>query len=125
MEPRARGSDLLAVAPGRAACLAASAAAVALGASGVGFGRAGRAVEHAQRAVVNALTEPSLGDVTRSLERYHALSGTYAGADVGGGLELRLRWATDTAYCLESAGNGGVQHLLGPNGRAAPGPCLV
>jgi len=83
----------------------------------------GRAVERAQAAVVQALTEPSLAGAALSLERYRALSGTYADADVGGGLQLRLRWANATAYCLESVGADGVQHLLGPGGSPAPGPC--
>ena len=58
---------------------------------GMAFGDGGhvwhpeRAVAEAQAAVVQALTQPSLADATLSLERYHALSGTYADADVGGG----------------------------------------
>jgi hypothetical protein len=88
------------------------------------FGHPGRVISHAQAEVFQALTEPSLADAARSLERYHALAGTYADADVGGGLQLRLRWASATAYCLESVGAGGVQHLLGPGGSPAPGPCF-
>jgi len=80
-------------------------------------------ISNAQAEVFRALTEPSLADAERSLERYHALAGTYADADVGGGLQLRLRWATGTAYCLESVGADGVKHLVGPAGRPAPGPC--
>ena len=82
-----------------------------------------RAVGRAQAAVVQALTEPSLADAARSLEQYRAVAGTYADADVGGGLQLRLRWANATAYCLESVGANGVQHLLGPGGSPAPGAC--
>jgi hypothetical protein len=87
------------------------------------LGHLGRVIAQAQGEVVQALTEPSLDDAARSLERYHALAGTYADADVGGGLQLRLRWATDTGYCIESVGADGVQHLLGPGGSPAPGPC--
>ena len=83
----------------------------------------GRAVADAQAAVARALTEPSLADATRSLERYHALAGTYADADVGGGLQLRLRWANDTAYCLEWVDADGPRHLVGPGGSAATGSC--
>ncbi len=83
----------------------------------------GRAVAEAQAAVAAALTEPSLADATRSLERYHALAGTYADADVGGGFQLSLRWANDTEYCLEWVAADGPRHLRGPAGGPAAGFC--
>lgn len=96
---------------------------------GMAFGDGGhvwhpeRAVAEAQAAVVQALTQPSLADATLSLERYHALSGTYADADVGGGWTLRLRWANDTQYCLEWVASDGPRHLVGPGGSPATGFC--
>ena len=95
---------------------------MALG-NGGQIGHPGRAIFKAQAEVVQALTEPSLADAARSLEQYHAVAGTYVDADVGGGLQLRLRWANDTGYCVESVGVDGVRHLLGPGGSPASGPC--
>lgn len=107
--------------PGKTASLA-----IALGmalAEGGHLGHPGRAIASAQTAVERALTEPSLADAARSLDGYHLLTGTYVDADVTGGLQMRLRWATDTGYCIEVLSADGVQHLLGPDGRPAPGTC--
>jgi hypothetical protein len=52
------------------------------------------------------------------LEQFHALNGTYAAASLGG-FGVKLARADATTYCIETPN----EHLAGPNGTAAPGPC--
>jgi hypothetical protein len=111
------------VIPGKAACLAVATAATALYLHGTGLGEAGRFVTHAQHAVADAIVGPQLYDAAIGLQRYHDLSGTYAGATVGG-RQMELEWGNDASYCIEGVSEAnGVQHLVGPNGRIGPGSC--
>ena len=52
------------------------------------------------------------------LEQQHALNGTYAATTLGH-LGVKLVRADTSTYCLQ-AGN---EHLAGPGGSPAPGPC--
>ncbi|HYX75837.1 MAG TPA: hypothetical protein VE757_01555, partial [Gaiellaceae bacterium] len=52
------------------------------------------------------------------LEAYHAESGTYAGAPLGG-FGVTLVRADASSYCIQSASS----HLAGPGGTAAAGAC--
>jgi hypothetical protein len=108
---------------GKAACLVVATAATALHFNGSGLGRAGRVVVHTQHRVADAFVGPKFGDAAIGLERYHNLSGTYDGADVGGP-RMRLKWGNDASYCIEGLSETkGVQHLVGPHGLVFAGPC--
>ncbi|HZS25095.1 MAG TPA: hypothetical protein VFA30_08935 [Gaiellaceae bacterium] len=53
------------------------------------------------------------------LQAYFADNGTYAGATLPPGFGVAVVRADATSYCLQS----GTEHLDGPGGQAAPGPC--
>ena len=80
-------------------------------------------VRHVQNAVTDALIGPDFTSAAFELERYHDLSGTYAGAELPT-RSMTLRWATTTFYCVEGkSASGAVSHLIGPHGSSASGPC--
>ena len=56
-----------------------------------------------------------------ALEQQMATTGTYAGAAVPTGVVL-VR-ADASSYCLQAGAGAAVQHLAGPGGSPAPGPC--
>jgi hypothetical protein len=47
---------------------------------------------------------------------------TYAGADVASAGVVLMR-ADATSYCLQAAAGTAIEHLEGPSGAPAPGPC--
>jgi hypothetical protein len=111
------------VIPGKAAALAVVAAATALYLHGTGLGEAGQFVTQTQNTVSDVMIGPKFGDAAIGLQRYHDLSGTFDGASVGG-RSMELKWGSDAAYCIEGVSKAnGMQHLLGPGGVVAPGPC--
>jgi hypothetical protein len=111
------------VIPGKAAALVVATAATALYVHGTGHGAARHFVTQAQSAVSDAIVGPKFGDAAAGLRRYHDLSGTYDGADVGG-RSMVVRWASDNGYCIEGTSKrAGLQHLIGPSGRVVPGAC--
>ena len=59
-----------------------------------------------------------LQQASLALEQFHALNGTYAAATIGS-LGVKLASAGAGSYCIQTA----AEHLAGPNGTAAPGPC--
>jgi hypothetical protein len=56
-----------------------------------------------------------------ALEEQMATTGTYAGAVMPTGVTL-VR-ADAASYCLQAGTAAAVQHLAGPGGSPAPGPC--
>jgi hypothetical protein len=56
-----------------------------------------------------------------TLEEQMATAGTYAGAVMPTGVTL-VR-ADAASYCLQAGTAAAVQHLAGPGGSPAPGPC--
>jgi hypothetical protein len=57
------------------------------------------------------------------IEAYHAENGTYAGVTLAPGLGLAVVRADDVGYCVQGGSGAGVEHLSGPGGAPAPGPC--
>jgi Tfp pilus assembly protein PilE len=53
-----------------------------------------------------------------AIEQFHALNGTYAATTLGH-LGVKLVRADASSYCLQA----GDEHLAGPGGSPAPGPC--
>jgi hypothetical protein len=52
------------------------------------------------------------------LEQFRTLNGTYAGVSLAG-FGVTLARADAASYCIQNA----TDHLAGPDGSAAPGPC--
>jgi hypothetical protein len=57
-----------------------------------------------------------------ALEQFHALNGTYAGADLGG-FGVTLARADASTYCVQTGSGQSTMHLSGPGGRPAAGAC--
>jgi hypothetical protein len=58
-----------------------------------------------------------------SLQAWYAANATYAGATLPPGAGAVLVRADATAYCLQTAVGGAVEHEVGPGGQPQPGPC--
>jgi hypothetical protein len=74
--------------------------------------------EGAQAAATANLEQAATG-----LEQMRATSGTYAGADLGGYGGVTLVRGDPTSYCIQAGVAQAVEHLAGPGGTPAPGPC--
>ena len=57
------------------------------------------------------------------LQAYYAEHGTFSGAVVPPNYGVTLVQAGPTAYCLQAGTGGAVQHVVGPGGAPAAGPC--
>jgi hypothetical protein len=56
------------------------------------------------------------------LDLQKSSTGSYVGADVTGA-GVTLVQADETSYCIQAAAGNAVEHLAGPGGAPAPGPC--
>jgi hypothetical protein len=57
------------------------------------------------------------------LQAHHAQAGTYTGAVLPPNLGVTLVRADTTSYCLQAGAGAAVQHVVGPGGSPASGPC--
>ena len=60
---------------------------------------------------------------TPVMQAHFAEHGTYVGAVVSPNYGVALARADATSYCLQAGTGGAVQHVVGPGGATAPGPC--
>ena len=74
-----------------------------------------------QAVVAVAGTNFQAGDA--AMQAALATNGTYAGAELPAGSGLALVRADATSYCLQTIAGEAVEHEVGPNGTAQPGPC--
>ena len=82
--------------------------------------------EAGQRATEQAAAQASAANFQAAapvLQAHHAQNATYAGAVVPPNLGVMLARADATSYCLQAGTGGAVQHVVGPAGAPAPGPC--
>jgi Tfp pilus assembly protein PilE len=79
-----------------------------------------RTAEARATAAVGSLNFVGAGT---ELEAFHAENGTYAGATLPPSFGVTLVRADAASYCLQAGVGGSVQHLTGPGGTAAAGPC--
>jgi hypothetical protein len=87
---------------------------------------AGRTSELGERAQARAGANAAAANLQSAaplLQAHRAQAGTYAGAALPPNLGVTLVRADAVAYCLEAKTGGAVQHVVGPGGRPAPGPC--
>jgi hypothetical protein len=103
---------------------------VALGISGYVFTKQSQSAGPQSPAAATAIAEgqqaaaiANLQQAATGLEQSRAASGTYAGADVGGYGGVTLVRADATQYCIQAGVAQAVEHLAGPGGAPAPGPC--
>ena len=80
---------------------------------------ASTAISEGQQAAAIA----NLQQAATGLEQMRAANGTYAGADLGGYGGVTLVRADAAGYCIQAGVAGAVEHLAGPGGSPAPGPC--
>jgi hypothetical protein len=57
------------------------------------------------------------------LQAHYAENGTYAGAVLPPNYGVTLLRADAVSYCLQAGTGASVQHLVGPGGSPAAGPC--
>ena len=57
------------------------------------------------------------------LGMYYAENSTYVGATLPASFGVQLVRADATSYCLQAGTGTAVQHLVGPGGQPAAGPC--
>jgi hypothetical protein len=57
------------------------------------------------------------------LQAHYAENGTYAGAGLPPNYGVTLVRADASSYCLQAGTGTSVQHVVGPGGSAAAGPC--
>jgi Tfp pilus assembly protein PilE len=77
----------------------------------------------AESEATAAVSSLNFTAASTELEAYHAESATYAGATLPPSFGVTLVRADAASYCMQSGVGGSVQHLTGPGGTAATGPC--
>jgi hypothetical protein len=65
----------------------------------------------------------NFGSAAIQLQAYEAENGTYVGASLPPSFGVRLVRADATSYCLEAGTGPAMQHVIGPGGTPATGPC--
>lgn len=80
-------------------------------------------VTRAETQAQNAVAGINFQGADQAMQASFALNGTYAGATLDPSFMVTLVRADATSYCLQSNAGGVVQHEVGPNGTAQPGPC--
>ena len=78
---------------------------------------------HAESQASSEVATANFQSAAATVEAYHAENGTYAGVTLAPGLGLVVVRADDSAYCLQGGAGAAAQHLAGPGGSPAPGPC--
>jgi hypothetical protein len=81
------------------------------------------AVTHAETQAQNAVAGVNFTAAAQSMQASFALNGTYAGATLDPSFMVTLVRADATSYCLQTTAGSAVEHEVGPNGTAQPGPC--
>jgi hypothetical protein len=80
----------------------------------------------AQQAEADAAAAASTANfqaAAPALQAWFAEHGSYAGATLQPVFGVQLVRADATSYCLQSGGGETAQHVVGPGGTPAPGPC--
>jgi hypothetical protein len=81
------------------------------------------AATHVESQASGEVAATNFASAVPDVEAYHAENGTYAGVTLSPGYQLTVVRADDAGYCLQGGTGAGVQHLAGPGGSPAPGPC--
>lgn len=65
----------------------------------------------------------NFGTAAIQLQAYYAENNTYVGASLPPSFGVQLVRADATSYCLQAGTGTAVQHVVGPGGTPAAGPC--
>jgi hypothetical protein len=68
------------------------------------------------------VSSTNLDGAKSMLDLQKSSTGSYAGADLSGAGVVLVQ-ADETSYCIETSAGTATQHLAGPGGAPAPGPC--
>ncbi len=82
--------------------------------------------QNAQRVEAQALqlsSAANFGTAAVQLQAYYAENNTFVGATLPPAFAVQLVRADATSYCLQSGTGTAVQHVVGPGGTPAAGPC--
>jgi hypothetical protein len=79
--------------------------------------------QHVEQQAQGVAAAASFGQAAIELEALHAQAGTYVGAQLPASFAVTLVRADAASYCLQAGAGTAVQHLVGPGGQPAPGPC--
>jgi hypothetical protein len=80
-------------------------------------------VQQAETQAVQAVASTNFGAADEMMRAYYLQSGTYVGATLDASYGVTVVRADATSYCLQGGAGTTLEHELGPNGAAAPGPC--
>jgi len=86
-------------------------------------GPTSQTAERAEAQAANGVAATNFQAVAPILEQQRAETGTYAGAVIQPGYGVALVRADAVSYCLQAGSGAATQHVAGPNGAPAPGPC--
>jgi hypothetical protein len=82
--------------------------------------------EHVQRVEAEAKAAVGSMNFTQAavqLQAFQMENGTYVGASLPASFGVALVRADATGYCLQAGSGAAVQHMSGPGGAPAAGPC--
>jgi putative hemolysin len=79
--------------------------------------------QHVEQQAQGVAAAASFGQAAIELEAFHAQTGTYLGAQLPASYAVTLVRADASSYCLQAGAATSAQHLVGPGGQPASGPC--
>jgi hypothetical protein len=79
--------------------------------------------QRAEQQASSAAATANFQSAAPALAAYFAEHGTYAGATLPPAFAVVVARADVASYCLQAGTGGDVQHVVGPGGQPALGPC--
>jgi hypothetical protein len=79
--------------------------------------------KRAETQAQQAASGINFAQAATQLEMYHAENGTYVGASLPASFGVVLARTDAASYCLQSGAGAATQHVVGPGGAPAAGPC--
>jgi len=79
--------------------------------------------KRAEKEATAAVASLNFTGAATELEAFQAENGTYVGATLPPAFGVTLARADAASYCLQAGIGASVQHLVGPGGTPAAGPC--
>jgi hypothetical protein len=86
-------------------------------------GPTSRNAQRMETQAEQAAASVNFGTAAIQLQAYYAENSTYVGAALPPAFGVQLVRADATSYCLQAGTAPSVQHLVGPGGTPASGPC--
>jgi len=86
-------------------------------------GPSSQAAQQAEEQAQGVAATANFGQAAIQLETFHAENGTYVGASLPPSYGVSLVRADVSSYCLQTGVGTAAQHVTGPGGQPAAGPC--